>query len=100
MTNHIQTSDIYEAVYYLICGKNTSLSSIEGATVNGEINCKLIIEGEDLPELQSKYFRGEAEINLFKFRRGYAQVINWLSEAKKKIKKKLAIKAADNGGAL
>lgn len=101
MTNHIQTSDIYEAVYYLICGKDTCVQSIEGGQVNGEIQCSITVEGENLPELQTKYFRGEAEINLFKFRRGYAQVLGWITEAKRKIKRELAtIKSADNGGVL
>jgi hypothetical protein len=87
MSHKVATCDIYEAVYYSLNG--SSLETIEGIQVNGKVACKLIFEGDTLPELQIRYLNGEAEVNLFMFRRMFGQLNAWINKSRKKFKNQL-----------
>ncbi len=93
LMNEVITSDVYEGCFYLLAG--CELLAIEGQQVNGNINCKMRFAGELIAELQAQYFRGEAKINLFQFRRTYTRLCAWMNQAKKQLKHQLA-HPADN----
>ena len=78
----VTTTDLYEASYYLLNGCN--INCIACLPVNGKDLSQFTFIGEQLPELQLKYFQGEAEVNLIKFRRTYAQVNAFSYDARKK----------------
>lgn len=80
----IQTSDLYEASYYL--SRNCQIDTIESGLVDGKINCRLTISGVAIHTLQAAYFSGEAQINLFDFRRTYGQLHKIVNDAKRKFK--------------
>ena len=80
----IQTSDPYEMCYAFLNG--CTIRDIEVLEVNGKLSCTVIMEGDNLPELQAKFFRNEAYVNLFDFRRFYSRVTGYINEAKKKYK--------------
>ena len=80
----IQTGDTYEVCYYFL--NNCTIKDIEVISLNGKLACSVIMEGENLPELQVKFFRNDAYVNLFEFRRFYSKVTGYINEAKKKYK--------------
>lgn len=80
----IQTTDTYEVCYYFL--NNCTIKDIEVLPLNGKLSCSVIMEGENLPELQVKFFRNEAFVNLFEFRRFYSKVTGYINEAKKQYK--------------
>ena len=80
----IQTYDIYEICYYFL--NQCTIKDIEVIPVNGKLFCNVTMEGDSLPELQAKYFRNDAFVNLFEFRRFYSKVTGYINEAKKKYK--------------
>jgi hypothetical protein len=83
----VTTSDIYECCYYLL--KGCELTSIEGRPVNGQIECEVTFTSSKIVDLQLKYFTGEAVVNLFAFRRAYAQINNYIHQARRKLKNEL-----------
>ena len=83
----VSTTDLYESTFYLCEG--CSIETIEGVPVNGNISCKLVLSGPNIEALQVLYFKGEAKVDLFTFRRAYAQVNSYVHNAKKKLRKEL-----------
>jgi len=81
----ITTQDLYECAYYL--SNECEIAAVEGVKLSGQVTCQFVISGKNLAELQAAYFKGNALINLFHFRRKYTQLMNYVSEAKKKAKK-------------
>ena len=88
MYEYIKTADLYESAYYLLNGAR--IDAIEGLPVNKDFACQITLKGEDLLSKQGLYLQGNAEVNLFQFRRAYSQVLSCLSEAKRSIKKQLS----------
>ena len=80
----IQTTDLYEASYYLLEG--CSIDCIQCLVVNGKALSQFSFGGRNLPRLQLNWFQGTAEVNLLKFRRAYSQINLFSYEAKKKWK--------------
>ena len=89
------TCDLYEGAFYLLNG--CELEAIEGLRVNGAVTCRLTFSGESLNALQLCYLRGEAEANLFRFRRTYSHLTALVQKAKKKFQREL--KEQGEGGA-
>ena len=83
----IATCDLYEGAYYLLGG--SELEAIEGVKVNGALTCRLTFRGDNLNELQLSYLQGQAQANLFQFRRAYSQLSALVQKAKKKFKNQL-----------
>jgi hypothetical protein len=81
----ITTQDLYECAYYL--SNNCEIVSVTSVKLSGQVTCQFAVSGKELAELQAAYFKGNALINLFHFRRKYTQLMNYVSEAKKKAKK-------------
>jgi len=84
---NIQTSDLYEASYYL--SNHCQIETIETLAIDGRISCQLTIAGEKIHTLQAAYFAGEAQIRLFDFRRTYGQLHKVVNDAKKKYKQQI-----------
>lgn len=83
----VTTCDLYEGSYYLLNG--CELEAIEGLKVNGSVTCRLTLSGVSLNTLQLTYLQGQAEANLFRFRRTYGQLSALVQKAKKKFKNQL-----------
>ena len=97
----VVTSDLYEAClvaasgccsamhpgFYLVHG--CDLESIEGTLIGGEIICRMTFSGAELEHLQTTYLHGQAEINLFQFRRAYRELTTTVMRTKKKAKELL-----------
>jgi hypothetical protein len=83
----VKTQDIYECCYYLLNG--CELQSIGGLKVNGRLTCQVLFRGDKIHKLQLDYFTGKAAVNLFAFRRAYAQVNGYIQQAKRKLKQEL-----------
>ena len=83
----ISTCDLYEGTYYLLGG--SELEAIEGLKVNGSITCRLAFSGDNLNTLQLTCLQGQAQANLFQFRRTYSQLSALVQKAKKKFKNQL-----------
>lgn len=80
----VATRDLYEGVYY---GMNQCvLETIEGKMENGRLLCEMIFTGDNLAELQTRFFQGTAEVNLIEFRRYYAHLNSFLVKEKRKLK--------------
>ena len=91
----VTTFDLYEGTYYLLNG--CELEAIEGLKVNGSITCRLTFSGDNLNTLQLNYLQGQAEANLFGFRRTYSQLSSLVLKAKKKFKNQLKQEAQHRG---
>jgi len=91
----IQLTDVYEIVFFILHG--AEILEITPLTINGKITCQILIGGEKLKEVQYKYFSGKAEVNLFTFRRTFAQVHSWMSNAKREYKNQLNQKLSEPG---
>ncbi len=83
----VTTCDLYEGSYYLLNG--CELEAIEGLKVNGSVTCRLTLSAVNLNTLQLTYLQGQAEANLFRFRRTYGQLSALVQKAKKKFKNQL-----------
>ncbi len=83
----VTTCDLYEGSYYLLNG--CELEAIEGLKVNGSVTCRLTLSAVNLNTLQLTYLQGQAEANLFRFRRTYGQLSALVQKAKKKFKNEL-----------
>ena len=83
----VATCDLYEGSYYLLNG--CELEAIEGLKVNGSVTCRLTLSAVNLNTLQLTYLQGQAEANLFRFRRTYGQLSALVQKAKKKFKNQL-----------
>jgi hypothetical protein len=96
MSEQIITADVYESCFYLLAG--CTLDAVEGIPVNGKISCRLTFTGPEILKKQAEYFSGKALVNLFEFRRTYAQVLSWIAEAKRKTNRELALKGSVSAG--
>lgn len=83
--DQLSTCDLYEAGYYLL--NRCTLEGVETNELDGKLSCRLILQGHNTGELQTTYFHGKAEVNLFDFRRMYSHLNKLLSEAKREYKK-------------
>ncbi len=92
----VTTCDLYEGAFYLL--KGCELEAIEGLKINGSITCQLSFSGVNLNTLQLTYLQGQAEANLFQFRRTYSQLSALVQKAKKKLKSQLK-QQREGGGA-
>jgi hypothetical protein len=98
--DHIATHDLYEACYYALnkCDIETvevfELETGHKPSVccspmqpGSKVTCRMIFKGLMIPELQTRYFHGKAEVNLFDFRRMYGHLTKVLSDAKREYKR-------------
>jgi len=86
----VKSSDLYECAFYLCLG--CVVREIQIITENKKVLCIMFMTGENILNFQQIYFRSEAIVNLFDFRRSYGRLVNLIALAKKRQK--------DNGGAL
>ena len=77
----LKSSDLYECAYYFSNG--CTVKDIELVEENKKQICFLFMTGENLLLLQQAYFKSEAIINLFDFRRSYGRLMNLVALAKK-----------------
>ena len=96
MEDQVSTCDLYEGTYYLLNG--CELEAIEGLKVNGAITCRLTFSGDELNRLQLSYLQGQADANLFEFRRAYSQLSSLVLKAKKKFRNQLKQEVQKKGG--
>ena len=87
----ISTYDLYEASYYLLHG--CELETVEALRLGREVRCRMSFSGPRLEALQVTYLGGQAEANLFAFRRVYAHLSAVILKAKRKAQNRLK-----NGG--
>jgi hypothetical protein len=83
----LKSSDLYECAYYFSNG--CTVKDIELVEENKKGLCFLFMTGESILSLQQSYFKSEANINLFDFRRAYNRLMNLISLAKKESKQKI-----------
>lgn len=83
----LKSTDLYECAYYFSNG--CTVKDIELIEENKKELCFLYMTGENILSLQQSYFKSEAVINLFDFRRAYTRLINLVSIAKKEAKSKV-----------
>lgn len=83
--DQLSTCDLYEAGYYLL--NRCTLEGVETTDLEGKLSCRLILKGANTGELQTTYFHGKAEVNLFDFRRMYSHLNKVMTQAKKEYKK-------------
>jgi hypothetical protein len=77
----LKSSDLYECAYYFSNG--CTVRNIEIVEENKKEICFLFMTGEPLLLLQQSYFKSEAIINLFDFRRSYNRLLNLVALAKR-----------------
>ncbi|MBN2546071.1 MAG: hypothetical protein JXB50_09765 [Spirochaetes bacterium] len=77
----LKSSDLYECAYYFSNG--CTVKDIELVEENKKQVCFLFMTGENLLFLQQNYFKSEALVNLFDFRRAYNRLMNLIALAKK-----------------
>ena len=79
--NTLQTTDMYEAGYYVCLGFNIQKTEIlkEERKVLG----KFTFTGEGLTQAQIDYFNGHAVVNLLKFRRAYIHLNSIMGTARR-----------------
>jgi hypothetical protein len=80
----LKSSDLYECAYYFSNG--CTVKNVEIVEENKKQICILLITGVNLLSLQQSYFKSQATINLFDFRRSYNRLLNIVSLAKKESK--------------
>lgn len=80
-TDTIRTSDLYEAAYYLAEGYPPQRVSCR--TLNDNLLCDFYFAGEKIEEHQLAFLTNKAAINLFLFRRCYAEIANYANNAKR-----------------
>jgi hypothetical protein len=93
MSYTVKSGDLWECALYLTLG--CKLLSIEPEHVNGRVNCRLLIEGENLAQLQKQYFAGTMEVRIFDFRRVFGYLHSTVNKSKKKFRNILK-----NGGSV
>jgi len=77
----VKSSDLYECAYYFSNG--CTVRSVEIVPENKKELCFLYMTGEQILSLQQNYFKSDALINLFDFRRSYNRLMNLIAIAKK-----------------
>ena len=77
----LKSSDLYECAYYFSNG--CTVKNVEIVEENKKELCFLFMTGEQILSLQQNYFKSEAIINLFDFRRSYNRLMNLIALAKK-----------------
>ena len=80
----LKSSDLYECAYYLCNG--CTVKNVVIIPENKKELCYIYMTGEEIYTLQQNYFKSEAVINLFDFRRAYNRLINIVAVAKKEAK--------------
>ena len=83
----LKSSDLYECAYYFSNG--CTVKNVEIVEENKKELCFLYMTGEQLLSLQQTYFKSEAVINLFDFRRAYNRLMNLIALAKKESRQKI-----------
>lgn len=83
----LKSSDLYECAYYFSNG--CTVKDIEIVEENKKELCFLFMTGENILTLQQSYFKSEAVINIFDFRRAYNRLMNLISLAKKESRQKI-----------
>ena len=84
----LKSADLYECAYYLSNG--CTVRNIEIIEENKKELCFLFMTGEQILSLQQNYFKSEAIINLFEFRRSYSRLMNLIALAKKEARQQQA----------
>jgi hypothetical protein len=82
----LKSSDLYECAYYFSNG--CTVKNVEIVEENRKELCFLFMTGEPILSLQQNYFKSEAIINLFDFRRCYGRLMNLIALAKKEARVK------------
>jgi len=77
----LKSSDLYECAYYFSNG--CTVKNIEIVPENKKELCFLYMTGDQILLLQQNYFKSDAVINLFDFRRSYSRLMNLIALAKK-----------------
>ena len=80
----LKSSDLYECAYYFSNG--CTVKNIEIVPENKKELCFLYMTGDQILLLQQNYFKSDAVINLFDFRRSYSRLMNLIALAKKEAK--------------
>lgn len=80
----LKSADLYECAYYFSNG--CAVKNVEIVEENKKDVCFLYMTGENLLLLQQNYFKSEAVVNLFEFRRSYNRLMNLIALAKKESK--------------
>jgi len=80
----VKSSDLYECAYYFTNG--CTVKNIEIIPENRKELCILYMTGDQILLLQQNYFKSEASVNLFDFRRSYSRLMNLIALAKKESK--------------
>ena len=77
----LKSSDLCECAYYFSNG--CTVKNIEIVPENKKELCFLYMTGDHILLLQQNYFKSDAVINLFDFRRSYSRLMNLIALAKK-----------------
>jgi hypothetical protein len=82
----LKSSDLYECAFYFTNG--CTVKNVEIVEENRKELCILYMTGDAILSLQQIYFRSEAIVNLFDFRRSYNRLMNLIALAKKEARVK------------
>jgi hypothetical protein len=77
----LRSADLYECAYYFSYG--CTVKDVELVPDNRRELCILHMTGERILELQQSYFKSDAVVNLFDFRRSYNRLMNVVALARK-----------------
>jgi hypothetical protein len=91
----IATHDLYESCYYAL--NKCDIETVEVFELDGKVTCRMVFKGDAIGELQTKYFHGKAEVNLFDFRRMYGHLTKVLSDAKREYKRQQPVTPVSGG---
>jgi len=83
----LKSSDLYECAFYFT--NDCTVKSIEIIPENKKELCVLYMTGDQILNLQQVYFKSEAIVNLFEFRRSYNRLMNLIALAKKDAKSRV-----------
>jgi len=82
MEDQIATKDLYEAAWYYLNG--CRIEGIQCLEMDEKRPaCFFSFRSDAVPPLQKAYLRQEAQVNLWQFRRAYAQLRDYVADAKK-----------------
>jgi hypothetical protein len=75
------TQDLYESAYLLTRGAR--IDSVESFYENGRLVCRFTFIGDEIQKAQQAYYNGQAEVNLWEFRRCFSRINALVGNARK-----------------
>lgn len=77
----VEVTDLYQASWYLISG--CEIIGVECIRAGNGTSCRIVVQGQKLPELSQQWFDRTALVNLWTFRNAYSEINSHVQQAKR-----------------